>query len=130
MAVLAIALTFEDLRPGVVGGVLITLAILAVTAWSRRRGRHTSWPRASAQLAAGRALVLWKPGCLYCERLLLQLRKDSRITWVNVWRDEEAQQQVRAVNGGDELTPTALIGEDVLRNPTARDLRERLALQR
>ena len=71
--------------------------------------------------------MLWKPGCLYCERLLRQLRSDDRMTWVNVWRDEAANAQVRAVNGGDELTPTVLLGDQVLRNPTAAELREHLA---
>lgn len=71
-------------------------------------------------------MVLWKPGCLYCERLLLHLRSDSRVTWVNVWQDDKANAQVRAVNNGDELTPTVLLGDQVLRNPTAAELRERL----
>ncbi|RCS74726.1 hypothetical protein CIK68_06665 [Brachybacterium alimentarium] len=71
-------------------------------------------------------MVLWKPGCFYCERLMLQIGKDARVTWVNVWRDDAAQTRVRALNGGDELTPTVLIGEEALRNPSARELRNRL----
>ncbi|GAA1489280.1 glutaredoxin family protein [Brachybacterium sacelli] len=127
VAALALVLGADDHRDGVIVGVVGELGVIAVALWSGRRGRHTPWPRAMAALAPGRALVLWKPGCLYCERLMLQLRKDPRVIWVNVWRDEEAKARVREVNGGDELTPTALIGEDVLRNPTAQELRERLS---
>jgi len=124
---LAVAMGVDDLREGIAVGVLGGLGMLVLALWSGRRGRHTPWQRAAQQIAPGHAVVLWKPGCVYCERLLLRLRDDPRVTWVNVWRDEEANAQVRAVNGGDELTPTALIGEEVLRNPSAAALRERLA---
>lgn len=124
---LAVAMGIDDLREGIAVGVLGGLGMLVLALWSGRRGRHTPWQRAAAQVAPGHAVVLWKPGCVYCERLLLRLRHDPRVTWVNVWRDEEANAQVRAVNGGDELTPTALVGAEVLRNPSAAALRERLA---
>ena len=124
---LAVAMGIADLREGIAVGVLGGLGMLVLALWSGRRGRHIPWQRAAQQIAPGHAVVLWKPGCVYCEQLLLRLRDDPRVTWVNVWRDEEANAQVRAVNGGDELTPTALIGEEVLRNPSAAALRERLA---
>ena len=73
-------------------------------------------------------MVFWKPGCRYCERLLLALRGDDRITWVNVWQDQDANAVVRSLNDGNELTPTALVGEQVLINPSADQLREALAL--
>lgn len=130
VAAMALVLGGDDLRTGVLVGVLGEIAVLAVALWSGRRGRHTPWPRATEMFAPGRALVLWKPGCLYCERLLVQLGGDPRVIWVNVWRDEDAQARVRAVNRGDELTPTALVGDDVLRDPTAQELRDRLATDR
>ncbi|MGO1926692.1 MAG: glutaredoxin family protein [Brachybacterium tyrofermentans] len=126
VVVVAVVLGLEDLRAGVLTGVVGVVVVLGLTFWSARRGRHTPWPRAAEDLAAGCAVVLWKPGCVYCERLLLQIRSDPRVTWVNVWRDEQANAQVRAVNGGDELTPTVLLGEDVLRNPSAHELRAAL----
>lgn len=126
VVVVAVMLGVEDLRTGVLTGVAGMAAVLALTFWSGRRGRHTPWPRAADLLASGQAVVLWKPGCVYCERLLLQIRSDPRVTWVNAWRDESANARVRAVNGGDELTPTVLLGEDVLRNPSARELRAAL----
>lgn len=125
---MAVLMGIDDLRHGLTAGVLGLLVVGALALFSGRRGRHTPWQRAAARIAPDHAVVLWKPGCVYCEKLLMQLRSDPRVTWVNVWRDEEANAQVRALNGGDELTPTVLLGKDVLRNPSAAVLRGRLAL--
>ncbi|ATG50773.1 hypothetical protein CFK38_03980 [Brachybacterium vulturis] len=132
VAILAMAavMAMDDLRQGIIAGVLGALVLAGAAVWSGRRGRHTPWARAEARISPDHAVVLWKPGCLYCERLLLQLGKDPRVTWVNVWRDEDANARVRAVNGGDELTPTVLLGTQVLRNPSATELREHLAAPR
>lgn len=124
---MAVMTGIDDLRRGIISAVVGALVLAAVAVWSGRRGRHTAWARAEARIAPDHAVVLWKPGCPYCERLLLQLGRDPRVTWVNVWRDEDANAQVRAVNGGDELTPTAFLGAQVLRNPSAAELREHLA---
>lgn len=121
--VLAIVIGVESLTAGAIVGVLGCLVVLSIGWWSGRRGRHIAWAEASAQIALGRALVLWKPGCVYCERLLLSLGRDPRVTWVNVWQDEQANARVRELNGGDELTPTVIIGDEVLRNPTADEIR-------
>lgn len=99
---------------GVVG-----VAFLAVHA---RRGRHTSWEAARRQLGPDHAVVFWKPGCMFCEQLLRAVGKDERVTWVNVWVDEQANAEVRRLNDGNELTPTALVGDRVLRNPSAHEL--------
>lgn len=108
----------------VAGAVAVVgLLLLAVLA---RRGRHTAWRAAAPRLASVAAVVLWKPGCVYCERMLLALRGDPRVVWVNVWADREANAEVRRHNGGDELTPTVLIGDEVLRNPGPDEVRERL----
>ncbi|MDN5900268.1 MAG: hypothetical protein L0H74_09390 [Brachybacterium sp.] len=128
VAILAMAVVIgvDDARRGLIVGVAGALVLAAVAVWSAHRGKHTAWARAEARITPDHAVVLWKPGCLYCERLLLQLRKDPRVSWVNVWRDEDANAQVRAVNGGDELTPTVLLGTQVLRNPSAAELRDLL----
>ncbi|MGO1200371.1 MAG: glutaredoxin family protein [Dermabacteraceae bacterium] len=129
LGVLAMAVTIgiDDLRQGILAGAVGALVVAVLAVWSGRRGRHTPWQLAAARIAPDHAVVLWKPSCLYCERLLLQLRSDPRVTWVTVRRDETANAQVRAVNGGDELTPTVLLGEQVLRNPSAAQLRKHLA---
>lgn len=85
--------------------------------WSLRSGRHTPWDVAEGLLNQGQAVVLWKPGCPYCERLLRALGRDERITWVNVWKDEEANSVVRQLNSGDEYVPTVIVGSEVLPNP-------------
>ena len=67
--------------------------------------------------------VLWKPGCIYCERLLRQLGDDTRVQWVNVRCDDVANDEVRSYNDGNELTPTAVVGDVVLSNPSAEQLK-------
>ena len=78
------------------------------------------------QAADGRAVVFWKPTCSYCTRLRKAFGDDNRIVWVNVWVDLLANREVRRHNGGDEYTPTALVGNRVLRNPTAAELQSAL----
>lgn len=107
--------------------LLVILGIGALLGWFMlRRGRHTPWEEARERLAPGHAVVFWKPGCIYCERLLRALGDDRHITWVNVWKDEAANVELRRHNNGDELTPTALVGDAVLRNPSADELRAAL----
>jgi len=114
----------DDPEPtgAVVLTVVVALAVVAVF-WSARRGRHVPYGQAEQRIADDHVVVLWKPGCSYCERLLLQLRDTPDITWVNVYEDPQADAKVRSVNGGDQLTPTALVGDQVLRNPSADELR-------
>lgn len=95
---------------------------VALVALNSRRGRHTSWAEAQEQMGNGRAVVFWKPGCMFCERLLRAVGDDGRVTWVNVRVDQEANDEVCRLNNGDELTPTAIIGDKVLRNPSAEEL--------
>lgn len=109
----------------VIGAVVVSgLLLVGLLA---RRGRHTPWQVVAERRSPSGAVVFWKPGCIYCERLLLALRGDERITWVNAWADKDANAEVRRLNNGDELTPTVLIGDEVLRNPSADEVRERLA---
>lgn len=115
-----------NLGVGVVAGV-IGLVLVIFLAWmSTRRGPHTPWPAAVASLGLGHAIVLWKPGCTYCELLRVQYRRDHRLTWVNVWADEDANVVVRRLNDGMEYTPTVLVGDEVLKNPSAHELRAAL----
>lgn len=124
---LAVQLGREDPPTGVIVAVVGAIVTAAIGWRSLRRGRHTPWAQARESIAPGHAVVLWKPGCRYCERLLRKLGAHPKVTWVNVWHDPEAQAKVCALNGGDEYTPTAIIGDEVLHNPTADDLVARLA---
>ena len=116
---------------GVSAGLGVSAVALALTGaygwWSLRTGPHVSWTQATEQLAQGQAVVLWKPGCVYCERLLRALGRNERVTWVNVWQDEDANARVRSLNDGNELTPTVLVGDQVLRNPSAGEVEARLS---
>lgn len=107
---------------GMAGAGLGVLGVLAYGWWALRRGRHTAWDLARGRIAPGHAVVLWKPGCPYCERLLRALSGDDRVTWVNVWHDDRARSVVCELNGGDEYVPTVLIGPAVLRNPTSQEV--------
>src|SRR5699024_12778707 len=107
---LAVAMGVDDLREGIAVGVLGGLGMLVLALWSGRRGRHIPWQRAAQQIAPGHAVVLWKPGCVYCEQLLLRLRDDPRVTWVNVCRDEAPNAWESAAHGGRERRPDSLIG--------------------
>lgn len=122
--VVALAWRFGRDNPlhGALIGVLGLVVWVALARMSLRRGRHAPWATAQERLAAGDAVVLWKPGCVYCERLLHRLADTPGVTWVNVWADKEANAAVRAVNDGNEYTPTVLIGDQVLRNPTGEEV--------
>ena len=111
-------------RWAVLAGGLLFVAVLV--GWHARRGRHTPWAQAQQRIAPGHAVVLWKPGCTFCEVLLQALRRDPRVTWVNVWADPEANTVVRAHNDGNEVTPTVFVGDQVLTNPSAAQLRDLL----
>lgn len=113
--------------PGLAVGAVGVALIAGTGMWMLRKGRHTPWPEAEAALADGAAVALWKPGCSFCELLLRALADDERVVWVNVWRDDAANHRVRELNGGAEYTPTVLVGERVLRNPSAAAVREALS---
>lgn len=107
--------------------VFMTAVGLSLVALNGRRGRHTPWAEAEGLLGPGRAVVFWKPGCSYCDRLLRAVGDDDRVTWVNVRVDKDANDEVCRLNDGDELTPTAVVGDRVLRNPSAEELLESLS---
>ncbi len=93
----------------------VGLAVLLALGWwlsPLRRGRHVPHDRAQAASSDDDVIVYWKPGCMYCTRLLAGLRRSERnhIRWVNVWKDQAAAQFVADHNHGDVLTPTVITG--------------------
>lgn len=116
----------EEPWRGLVAGGLMALVGAALVLPQFRTGPHTPWAEARTRVAPGHAVVFWKPGCAYCEVLLRALGPHPRVTWVNVWADPDANAEVRAHNDGNELTPTALVGDRVLANPSAGELRAAL----
>lgn len=132
------------------GGALMAglLLVLLVRIGVRNRHDHT-WEQALSALRENRSVIFWKPGCMFCARLRRRLGRDERFLWINVYRDADADRELRRLNGGDQLTPTALLPRDavgdaaegagraaaetdpetgavVLRNPSAAELRTKL----
>lgn len=102
-AVLA-ATTFDPPRSGIVAGLCLAGALW----WSPLRpGRHVDQVDAAGR---GGVVVYWKPGCWYCTKLVRALPRSTRdrVTWVNIWRDDEAAEFVMGLNDGNELTPTVI----------------------
>lgn len=126
VALIGLAASKLHLWVGIGTAVVVLLALGLVMRRVYQTGPHTEWTEARDLVERGHAVVLWKPTCGYCERLLRAVGKNPRVTWVNVWADPAANQAVRDLNDGNELTPTALVGEEVLRNPTAAELVARL----
>ena len=69
------------------------------------------------------AVVYYKPGCPFGIRLRTALRLAGvRYRAVRFRDDEEGAARVRAVNDGNELSPTVRVGETWLSNPRWRDV--------
>lgn len=115
----------SPVRAILTGGLFLVIG-LAFTQWSYRRGRHVSLAQAQEATRGSGGIVFWKPGCVYCERLLRACGKDPRLQWVNVWEDADANAEVRRHNNGDELNPTAVVGKQVLINPSPAELQAAL----
>lgn len=128
--VLAVILGRSNLALGIIVGILMPAGLGLLLFATFRTGRHLPWAEAQRRVEPGHAVVLWKPTCGYCERLLRSIGQDPRVTWVSVWIDKDANATVREHNDGDELTPTVLIGDAVLRNPSAAEVDRALAPDR
>ena len=89
-----------------------------------------SVPHAEAQAhaAAGGVVVYWRPGCPFCQRLRLVVRRFAdRARWVNIWEDADGAAYVRSVAGGDETVPTVVLGGEAVVNPSPWRVRRALA---
>ena len=95
----------------------------------RLMGRPESTTYAAARaLGPDAVIVLWRPGCTFCQRLALSVRRTShRAAWVNIWDDDEARAFVRSVNDGDETVPTVVIDGVAHTNPAPSAVRQALA---
>lgn len=98
-------------------GVLIA----AFGVWYAPAMKVSSRPASGAEehLANGGVVLYWRPGCLYCLKLIRTLSRQERETayWVNIWTDEqgraqlwEAHERRTGVLQGrpDETVPTAV----------------------
>lgn len=114
--------------------VVVVLVLTAGLAWylsPLRRRPHVDHHDAQAQAGADDMLVYWKPGCSVCIALMWRLRRvRSRITWVNIWADDDAAAFVADLNGGDELTPTVVTGGGQRLDPSSEALLGRVGEDR
>lgn len=95
------------------------LAVLGVSAWLSplRPGKHTEI--GDTALTRPEVVVLWRPGCAYSARLKRDAaRHGVRVKWVNIWRDPEAAAICRRLNGGSEETPTVVVVDRDMPQPT------------
>lgn len=101
-----------------VAALIAAAAGMALGWWFHRLlrpGAHVDLDR----VPAGHLVVFWKPGCLYCVRLLERFESSTGISWVNIRKDPAAARLVREHNGGDELTPTVRTASgEFLSNPS------------
>lgn len=104
---------------------------LALVWWTApwRGGRTTTHQEVLAMPESERGVVVyWRPGCGYCQRLRSALGPDAeRVTWVNIWQDDEAAAYVRSVNDGNETVPTVVVDGQVHTNPGLALIREHLS---
>ncbi|WP_336714453.1 glutaredoxin domain-containing protein [Arthrobacter sp. USHLN218] len=101
---------------------ILTGAVLLAGAWiisPAFRGPHTPWARLQEETGrTGRVVIFWRPGCMYCLRMMAMLGLSGRKAhWVNIWRDTAAAEFVRTHNAGKETVPTVILAGDVLTNP-------------
>ncbi|WP_079189789.1 glutaredoxin domain-containing protein [Actinacidiphila paucisporea] len=77
---------------------------------------------------AGRPVVFWRPGCMYCVRLRIRLgRSANELHWVDIWRDPAGAAAVRAANDGNETVPTVMVKGQPHVNPDPGWVREQLS---
>ncbi|QKV70805.1 hypothetical protein HUT13_20080 [Streptomyces harbinensis] len=104
---------------------LLLAAVFSPLAFPMSVGAAEARRRSAAD---GRPVVYWRPGCTYCLRLRLRLvGRARRLHWVNIWRDPEAAEAVRAVNDGNETVPTVVVGGRPHTNPAPTWVRRQLS---
>ena len=117
----------------IVSGVVFVTAFAALGWWSwpGRRGTHVSHRRAHEAASDDDVIIYWRPGCSYCARLRVGLGRARRqVTWVNIWRDDEAAEFVASHREGNETVPTAVTGSGRVVPATPDAVKAQLALAR
>ena len=70
-------------------------------------------------------IIYYRPGCPFAAKLRAKL-KLARMLYsaVTFGLDATADEAVRNINGGNEISPTVRIGDRYLTNPSVRQIRE------
>lgn len=124
-AVLALGCATAWTLVGFGHGAAIAAAVLAVSLllalWNSplRASGHEPLQAVRSIGDAGRAVVvLWRPGCPYSSALRRRAAREGlEVHWVNIWRDEDAHELCRTINGGSEETPTAMLLDPAADDP-------------
>lgn len=76
---------------------------------------------------AGRFVVYWRPACGFCWRLFRQLERHGlEPERRNIWEDPEARRFL-GNQIGSETVPTVVVGDQVLVNPSIKEVTAALA---
>lgn len=100
----------------------VGLAIIAVFMgyWTSplRTGQHTPFAEAMLRRADDHAIILWAPGDPLSARLQTAIRghRDD-VSWVNVYRDGDAEAFCAAA-GGLGAVPMVIVGDEIIRRAT------------
>ncbi len=130
---IAVAINYSQGDVAVATTLLVVLVpLLAALLWWTRpsRGRpHISHAAAQAAAGDGDVIVYWRPGCIFCDRLKLGLRRvRDDVSWVNILRDAEGAAFVAARNAGNEVVPTVVTGAGETIEPTPSAVEAQLAV--
>lgn len=110
----------------VVGAAVLLVVAWFLSPWFFPHSQRDASAREEAG-AAGVPVIYWRPGCAYCLRLRLALRRvGSQAVWVDVSRDDDASARVRSVNDGNETVPTVFVGGSAEVNPAPSWVRSHL----
>ncbi len=110
---------------GIVAVIVLLVGVLASPLPYPSPAETAEWQRAEQ---SGDLVVMHRPGCPYCLRLRFSLGNlADRVTWVDIWADDEAAARVREATGGDETVPTVLVGGEAHVNPEPEWVRARVA---
>lgn len=120
---------FLGIRNGHAIDVITGIGVIAVCALLSRPSR-----RAIARARASRrpppdldapVVIYWRANDLRSARLRSRLKDvRDRAVWVSTWHSRDAEDRVRALNGGDEILPTVLIKGVPITDPLAEEVRE------
>ncbi|MFC4062604.1 glutaredoxin domain-containing protein [Planomonospora corallina] len=128
IGLLAAARQLAGGSPAAAAALLLVFGLLAGLSSPLAFPASITAAEASRRSAAdGRPIVYWRPGCPYCLKLRMRLGRHARqLHWVDIWRDPEGAERVRAATGGDETVPTVVMAGLPYVNPDPGWVRERL----
>lgn len=102
------------------GGIAMAIAAVFMGYWTSpaRGGQHEPFAQAMAKRGPDHAIILWAPGDALSARLQTAIRGQREdVSWVNVYRDAEADDFLLG-SGGHAALPLVIVGDEILRRAT------------